>query len=202
MRERILETALRLCRTFGIKSITMQDIARECGISKKTVYEHFADKTELINEVVAFMTNTYCQQLTSCSAAAANAIEELALSIKYTEHLAKSTNPVLLFELEKYHPTAWKKILEFRERHVTGIIRANLERGTREGLYRSTLHTDILVHMRLLQLNALFNPLLYPAAEFDLHEVVEQMTAHYIHGIATAEGQRVVEQYFPEKVTA
>ncbi|RPD38460.1 TetR/AcrR family transcriptional regulator [Chitinophaga barathri] len=202
MRERVLETALRLCRTFGIKSITMQDIARECGISKKTVYEHFADKTELVNEVVAFMTNTYCRQLAECATAGANAIEELALSIKHTEHLARSTNPVLLFELEKYHPTAWKTIQDFREQQVTGIIRTNLERGIREGLYRATLHIGILVHMRLLQLNALFNPLLYPAAEFDLHEVVEQMTAHYIHGIATPAGQRLVEQYLPEKTTA
>lgn len=202
MRERILETALKLCRTFGIKSITMQDIARECGISKKTVYEHFQDKTELINEVVAFMTQAYCRQLAGCAATGANAVEELALSIKHTEHLARITNPVLLFELEKYHPAAWKTIQDFRGQQVTGIIRANIERGIREGLYRPTLHTGIIVHMRLLQLNALFNPLLYPAAEFDLHEVVEQMTAHYIHGIATAEGQRVVEQFLPEKITA
>ncbi|MGN6511415.1 MAG: TetR/AcrR family transcriptional regulator, partial [Chitinophaga sp.] len=134
MRERILETALKLCRTFGIKSITMQDIARECGISKKTVYEHFQDKTELVNEVVAFMTGSYCRQLAECSAQGVNAVEELALSIRHTEHLARITNPVLLFELEKYHPAAWKTVLNFREQQLTGFIRTNLERGIREGL--------------------------------------------------------------------
>lgn len=202
MRERILETALKLCRTFGIKSITMQDIARECGISKKTVYEHFQDKTELVNEVVAFMTGSYCRQLAECSAQGVNAVEELALSIRHTEHLARITNPVLLFELEKYHPAAWKTVLNFREQQLTGFIRTNLERGIREGLYRSSLHTGIIVHMRLLQLNALFNPLFYPPTEFDLHEVIQQMTAHYIRGIATPEGQRFVEQFLPEKITA
>ncbi len=162
MRDRILDTALRLCKTFGVKSITMQDIAKECGISKKTVYEHFSDKNDLIDEVTAFMTGAYRDQLVECHAAGRDAIEALVMSIGHTELMARSTNPVLLFELEKYHPSAWKRVQYFKQVEIAGAIRDNLGRGIREGLYRANLRMDILVHLRLLQLDSLFNPLHFP----------------------------------------
>ncbi|WP_341833962.1 TetR/AcrR family transcriptional regulator [Chitinophaga pollutisoli] len=202
MRDRILETALRLCKTFGVKSITMQDIARECGISKKTVYEHFADKNDLIDEVTAYMTGTYVDRLSECHAAGRDAIEELVMSLGHTELMARSTNPVLLFELEKYHPSSWRKVQDFKQEKVAGAIRANLERGIEEGLYRPRLRTDIMVHLRMLQMDSLFNPLHFPAATFELHDVMHELTIHYINGIATSEGQALLEQYLPSAISA
>ncbi|MRG46587.1 TetR family transcriptional regulator [Chitinophaga sp. SYP-B3965] len=199
MRERILDTALRLFRTFGIKSITMQDIARDCGISKKTVYEYFADKQELVDEVTTFMISAHGHNLEVCSANGKDAIDELVSSLRFTETFAKSINPVLLFELEKYHPSAWKTIADFRNEQVTKIISDNLDRGIREGLYRSNINIHIMSHMRLMQLNAAFNPVDYPATEFDLHEVMYQVTEHYIRGIATPEGNRRLDQYLTIK---
>ncbi|QEH40055.1 TetR/AcrR family transcriptional regulator [Chitinophaga sp. XS-30] len=195
MRDRILETSLRLFSIYGIKSITMQDIARECGISKKTVYEHFADKSELVEAFTGFLTNAHCMRITKACAEGRDAIEELVLSLRQTEVLVKSINPILLFELEKYHPTAWKKITDFKHQFIAKNIQDNLERGIREGLYRSNIRTNIMVHMRLMQLDSAFNPLHFPATEFDIHEVMYEVTEHYIHGIATPEGHRKAEQY-------
>lgn len=195
MRDRILETALRLFRTYGIKSITMQDIARECGISKKTVYEHFADKSELVDSFTEFLTNTHCMSMKAACTEGRDAIEELVLSLKQTEMLVKSINPVLLFELEKYHPTAWKKITDFKQQFITQTIKDNLERGIHEGLYRSNMRIHIIAHMRLMQLDAAFDPRQFPVTEFDIHEVMYEVTEHYIHGIATSEGHRLVDQY-------
>lgn len=202
MRDRILETALRLFSTFGIKSISMQDIARECGISKKTVYEHFADKAELVDEVVTFMTRSYCSRLDACTSAGRDAIEELVLSLRQIELQVKSINPVLLFELEKYHASAWKGIQEFKEQYVKKGITENLERGIREGLFRSNMNINIIAHMRMMQIEAAFNPLHFPVQQFDLHEVMYQVTEHYIHGIATPEGHRRIETYMANQQTA
>ncbi|MGE7773244.1 TetR/AcrR family transcriptional regulator [Chitinophaga sp. NPDC101104] len=202
MRDRILETTLRLCKTFGVKSITMQDIARECGISKKTVYEHFSDKNELIDEVTGYMTDTYRDRLAECHNAGKNAIDELVMSINHTEHMARSTNPILLFELEKYHPSAWKRVQHFKQDEMAATVLGNLERGIREGLYRHNLRTDIMVHLRLLQMDSLFNPMHFPAAQFELHDVMYQLTVHYINGIATPEGQALLETYLPSAITA
>lgn len=202
MKERILETALRLFSTYGIKSITMQDIARECGISKKTVYEHFSDKTDLVDAVVAFMTGTHCHKLEECTSSGRDAIEELVLSLRQIELQVKSINPVLLFELEKYHPSAWKVIQEFKDRFVRKSIRENLERGIREGLFRSNMNIDIITHLRLMQIESAYNPRYFPAAQFDLHEVMVQVTLHYIHGVATPEGHRRIEAYTAIRQTA
>ncbi|MGX5818099.1 TetR/AcrR family transcriptional regulator [Chitinophaga lutea] len=202
MRDRILETAFRSFSTFGVKSITMQDIARECGISKKTVYEHFADKTELVDEVIAYMLRNHTQGLDESTASAGDAIDEQIRSLKQTERLVRSVNPVLLYELEKYHPSAWKSILAFKDQVVRPRIKANLDRGIGEGLFRADLHKDIMTHMRMLQLEAPFNPLLFPAASFDLHEVLCQITQHFICGIATPEGHRRIAEYQAAKQTA
>lgn len=199
MRERILDTALRLFRTFGIKSITMQDIARDCGISKKTVYEYFADKQQLVEEVTTFMITAHGSNMEVCSANGKDAIDELVSSLRFTEIFAKSINPVLLHELEKYHPSAWKTIADFKKNYVTNVIKDNLERGIKEGLFRSNINIHIMSHMRLKQLDAAFSPVEYPATEFDLHEVMYQVTEHYIRGIATPEGSRLTDQYLAIK---
>lgn len=199
MRERILDTALRLFRTFGIKSITMQDIARDCGISKKTVYEYFADKQELVEEVTRFMISAHGNNLEVCSTNGKDAIDELVSSLRFTETFAKGINPVLLHELEKYHPTAWKTITDFKSEYVIKAISDNLDRGIREGLYRSDISIHIMSHMRLMQLDSAFSPVDYPATEFDLHEVMCQVTEHYIRGIATPEGARRLEGYLTIK---
>lgn len=199
MRERILDTALRLFRTFGIKSITMQDIARDCGISKKTVYEYFADKQQLIEEVTIFMISAHGTNMEVCSVNGKDAIDELVSSLRFTEIFAKSINPVLLHELEKYHPSAWKTIADFKKNYVTKVIKDNLERGIKEGLFRSNINIHIMSHMRLKQLDAAFSSIEYPATEFDLHEVMYQVTEHYIRGIATPEGNRLTDQYLAIK---
>ena len=118
-----------------------------------------------------------------------------------TEKLAKTINPILLFELEKYHPSAWKTITGFKNEYVTNTIRNNLQRGIREGLFRGNIRINIVAHMRLMQLSSAFNPVDYPAAEFDLHEVLCQVTEHYIYGVATPEGQRLASEYLAAKET-
>lgn len=197
-----MEIALRQFCTYGIKSITMQEIARECGISKKTIYEHFSDKTELVDAVVAFLTNAHSRGLQQSYEHGRDAIEELVFSMRQTEMLVRSVNPVLMFELEKYHPAAWKVITDFKNDHVMMLLRQNLERGISEGLYRSDIKLGIIAQMRMMQLDAAFNPAMFPAAQFDLHEVMTEVTIHFIYGIATPQGHQLASRYLSLKQEA
>ncbi|KAA2244875.1 TetR/AcrR family transcriptional regulator [Chitinophaga agrisoli] len=192
--ERILETALRLFRTYGIKSVTMFDIARECGISKKTVYEHFADKEALIKEGVNALLNGLQQQLEQCRDGEPNAIAEMIQTTHQMEVLARTMNPLMMHEVKKYHPEVSQAVEDFKRERVFKGIRGNLERGVKEGLYQPNLKMDILARLRQLQLESAFDPEQYPAAQFDLHEVMQQVTANYILGIATATGREVMER--------
>ncbi|UYQ92751.1 TetR/AcrR family transcriptional regulator [Chitinophaga horti] len=193
--DRILETTLKLMRMYGIKNVTMMDIAKECGISKKTVYEHFEDKDAMVEEAIRFMTDDQQNQLQQCHNDANDAIDLLLRSVMVTESLAKTVNPILLFELEKYHPAAWKVIEEYKNTYVINSIRTNLERGIAEGLFRNDIKLEIMSRLRLLHLEGTFNPRPFPAEHFNLHEVAQQLAVHYVYGVATLKGHQILNNY-------
>ncbi|WP_295126037.1 TetR/AcrR family transcriptional regulator [uncultured Chitinophaga sp.] len=193
--DRILETTLKLMRMYGIKNVTMMDIAKECGVSKKTVYEHFQDKDAMVEEAIQFMVDDQQNQLQRCHNEARDAIELLMNTVRVTETMVKTVNPVLLFELEKYHPDAWKIVEEFRNTYVINSIRANLEQGIAEGIFRKSIKIDIVARLRLLQLESAYNPRQFPAEQFDLHEVMQQVTVHFVCGVATIKGHQLLNKY-------
>lgn len=195
MHDRILDTTLRLMRMYGIKNVTMMDIARECGISKKTVYEHFEDKDAMVEEAIRFMTDEQQNQLQQCHNDAIDAIDLLLRSVRVTETIAKSVNQVLLFELEKYHPDAWKIVEDFKATYIVSSIRSNLEQGITEGLFRPTIKIDIVARLRLLQLEGAYNPRQFPADQYDLHDVMQQTAVHFVYGVATLKGHQLLNKY-------
>ncbi|PSL49429.1 TetR family transcriptional regulator [Chitinophaga niastensis] len=199
VRERILETALKMFRTYGVKGVTMFDIARDCGISKKTVYEHFADKQSLIDEGMQQLLNSHIAYFNECLQTTENAIEEQVRNMRYIVTLAKTLNPVMLFEIRKYHPDTWRSIENFKADSILYNIKENLKRGMTEGLYRQNLHIDIVARMRQLQLEAAFDPIQFPADQFEMPTVMDQVTAHFILGIATIKGHKLVNQYLQIK---
>ncbi|NML36309.1 TetR/AcrR family transcriptional regulator [Chitinophaga sp. G-6-1-13] len=198
-RERIKEVALKLFRTYGVKGVTMFDIARDCGMSKKTVYEHFSDKQSLIDEGMQQLLDTHSTFFKEAHANAENAIDELVRNMKYITNMARSFNPVMLFELQKYHPDTWRNIENFQRDCILYGITENLKRGMSEGLYRQGIDLNVIARMRQLQLDAAFDQLQYPPDTFDMPAVMDQITAHFILGIATIKGHRLVNQYLQIK---
>lgn len=194
-----METALRMFKTIGIKNVTMFEIARECGISKKTVYEHFTDKAALIQAGIGTLLDTLKEQMTTARNEAPDAIDELIRVTGNIEARARTMNPVMLYEVQKYHPEAAKAIEQFKVDVFRCHIRENLERGIAEGLFRSNINIDIIARMRQLQLESAFDPLQYPAAEFEQHEVMQQITANYIMGVATLKGHKLAARYLQIK---
>ncbi|MBW8685962.1 TetR/AcrR family transcriptional regulator [Chitinophaga sp. B61] len=182
-------------RMYGIKSVTMFDISRESGVSKKTVYEHFKDKEELVQEGMRFMLNGHEQHLEDFRQQSANAIEELLKEVKFMEDMGNTINPVMLYEMQKYHPAIWQEVEVFKKEHLVRAITTNLERGIQEGIYRNDLKLDIMAHMRLLQLETVFQPALFPATQFNMHEVIREITAHFLLGITTTKGRKVAAGY-------
>lgn len=190
-----METALRMFRMYGIKSVTMFDISRECGVSKKTVYEHFKDKEDLVYEGMSFLLNGHKEQFKDFRQHSANAIEELIKELEYMELLGKTINPVMLYEVQKYHPVIREAIETFKKDCVLGSIAENLQRGLKEGLYRKDFKMEIVARMRQLQIEAVFDPIQYPAAQYDMHEVMMQLMQHFILGVATLKGRKIAATY-------
>jgi AcrR family transcriptional regulator len=194
-KERILEKAHELFHRYGIRSVSMDDIAAQLGMSKKTVYQYYVDKDELVNAVFDAELNANKDQCLACTKMGENAIHEVFLSFDMVEELLKTMNPSMLFDMQKYHPSAYKKFDDFRNQFLFKIIKGNLERGVKEELYRADIDTDILSRYRLYSILLSFDPDVFPSNKTNLVKIEQQLIEHFLYGLATAKGEKLIQKY-------
>src|ERR1035437_7762352 len=143
----IIEKAGKLFMQFGIRSQTMDDIARELGISKKTLYQYVTDKEDLVQKTffLHFENEKCC--IKTIHDNYVNAIEEMfEISKHVSEHL-KVIHPSINYDVKKYHPNAWKIFLEYRNKFIYKTISENMEKGIKEELYRQNLNIPVLTRL-------------------------------------------------------
>ena len=196
VKEYIVEEADKLFCQFGFKSVTMDDIAKHLGMSKKTIYQHFSDKDELVNILIQEKLRSQDYAMDMCASRAENAVEELFFAITNIHELLSSMNPKLFYDLQKYHPKAWQSFSAFKEQNLGKCILLNLERGISEGLYRSEIKTDILAQMRLEQVDLLFSHSdHYTMNKYNLVQVMVEITEHFLYGICNQKGLEKIKKY-------
>lgn len=194
-KERILVKSNELFSRYGIRSVSMDDIAAQLGMSKKTLYQYYTDKDELVNAVFdIILHNNKCQCL-ECVKKGENAIHEVFLSFDRVEEMLATMNPSVLFDMQKYHPSAFKKFDEFQNGFLYKIIKANLERGIKEELYRDNIDTDILSRYRLHSIVLSFNSDVFPSNKTGLVYIEHQLMEVFLWGIATTKGQKLIQKY-------
>jgi len=200
VKERILKTAVDLFWRYGVKSVTMDDIAKELGISKKTIYQQFNDKDAIVKEVVE--QELQCEQtdMDRLEAEASDPIEEVMRTSDYMRARFATMSPVLLNDLKKYHPKAWAMVQKHKHEHIIRGISGNLQRGMAAGLYRSDLDVDVLARMRVEQIEMAFDPAIFPPQKFAMIEVHTQLIHHFLRGILTDRGIRVYNNYTEKPV--
>ena len=194
-RERILAKSRELFMQYGIRSVSMDDIAGVLGISKKTIYQYFADKEELVGAVIQFEV---CHSESQCNvdhSASANAIEEMFRSMEMVEQMFRTMNPSVLFDLKKYHPVAFGILEKHKNDYLFNIIRCNLQRGISEGLYRPEIRIDIIARFRIDSMLMPFDPGFLQKHKVGLVEIEQQIIEHYLFGIVTLKGYKLVLKY-------
>lgn len=174
----------------------MDDIAKQLGVSKKTIYQHYPDKDELVIAVTKHNIDRHIEHMDMCCGPAAkDAIDELLMVNREVGNMILMYNPIMFYDLQKYHPKAWLKFKEFRNKEILEKIRQNLERGIREGYYRTDLDIRILSIMRLEQVDMCFNYDIYPVTEFRFDKVLMHLTEHFVYGLATIKGHQLINKY-------
>lgn len=195
LEQRIKAHALTCYKKLGFRSVTMDDIAQGLGISKKTIYQYFTDKASLVN---ALMDDELTFNKTSCLAdkeIATNAVHEIFLAMKMMQQTFADMTANFLFELKKYHFDAYQKFEKFKNEFLFNIIKSNLERGIAEGLYRSDLDTEIITAVRLETMTMIFDERFTIVQKHKVLYVEEQMLFHFLYGIATPKGVKLIEKY-------
>lgn len=194
-KERILAKSQELFNRYGIRSVSMDDIAAQLGMSKKTLYQYYVDKDELVNAAFEAEINANRDQCMMCTKMGENAIHEVFLSFDMVEELLRTMNPAVLFDMQKYHPTAYKKFQDFRNQFLYKIIRTNLERGVKEELYRPDIDTDILSRYRIHTVFLSFDTDVFPTNKTNLLKIEQQLIEHFLYGLATAKGEKLIQKY-------
>ena len=195
MQDRILNKARELMFQTGVKHVTMDDLANQLGISKKTIYQYFKDKDALVSSVVEFELANHALLCNQSTQAADNAVHEIFLLMSVIQEMFNRMNPLALFEIEKYYPLAFEKIKNHKDDYMFSMISANLEKGISEGLYRKDVDVTILSKYRLETSLIPFNIHIFHPSKFDMLKVNLQIIEHFVYGVATLEGHKLMDTY-------
>ena len=195
IKEKILTEAFRLFCNKGIKSISMDDIAGHLAMSKKTLYKWFENKDEIVSAVISSHLRTNqcgCEEITSSSK---DAVDELLKIVEFNKSLFSQLHPSVFFDLQKFYPKAWSLFNEFKSEFILAKVKANIERGIKEGLFRSDLNVEVMARLRLAQIEIVFNHDIFPPDKFNVSQVQLDCLEHFLLGIATLKGHKLVNKY-------
>lgn len=194
-KEKILAGAEELFMRYGIKSMTMDDIAKHLTVSKKTIYQHFKDKNDLVENVMEnHMHHEQCH-IAEIRNESSNAIEELFKISKFIKTMMMDMNPSIFLDLQKYHPDAWKYFQVHKHDCITSNILENLNWGVSEGYFREDINCEILALLRVEQIEFGFNPLIFSGNKFSILEVQMELLNHFIFGVVTPKGLELYNEY-------
>lgn len=195
LKERIITNTEALFCQYGIKRMTMDDIAKHLGMSKKTIYLHFKDKEELVNTVIAGMLSREDCISEENEAEAEDAVKEIFLVVTHLQELLSKMNPMLFYDMQKYHPKTWELFRNYRYEYMRKCIEKNLQRGIGEGLFRKEINMEIISIMRMEQVDMIFNQVAFAPGKFNLSQVMTEITEHYLHGLCTLKGHKLINKY-------
>jgi AcrR family transcriptional regulator len=193
--ERIIEGGEELFLTAGIKSVTMDDIARHLGMSKKTIYQFFKDKNELVIALVKKKLQEDEDNMSVIISQSGNVIEEMINMMKCSEEIFSRINPIVIHDMQKYHPDAWKQFQNFKSQVLVHTMEDLLTKGIKQGYIRPEIDVKIIARMRVNQVELGFNASIFPVAEFNTWRVQQQFNEHFSYGICTLKGYKLLNQY-------
>jgi TetR/AcrR family transcriptional regulator, cholesterol catabolism regulator len=196
--DRIKEKANELYMKFGLRSVTMDEIATSLGISKKTIYIYFEDKDALVDAVILDEIKLNQQQCDLDKSNAVNAIHEIFLAMEMIQKTFAEMNPSLINDLKKYHAKSYDKFEQFKNGYLYNIIKHNIKRGIEEELYRPDVSIDIMAKLRLETMMMAFNQDLFQGNKYSLVFIEEQLIIHFLYGIASLKGHKLILKYQTE----
>lgn len=199
IRDRIKQKADELFRMYGVRSVTMDDIALQLGVSKKTLYQSFSDKSELVDEVTKDMLDHNRKSCLGSRTHALDAVHELYLALESIQEITENLNPVILFDLERGYPKTFKRFHQFKYDFLYDIIIENIEWGKKEGLYRQDVDNEVFAKMRLEMINMVFNENLFPKSKFNLYYLQKQSLQFFMYAVVSTKGLKLIEKYDKQK---
>jgi len=195
-RNKIIETAAEQFMRFGIRSVTMDDIARQAGMSKKTIYQEFTDKNHLVFETFAASLERDKCMMETFPKLTDGTIEHLVGLSTYMRKRFADINPLVMNELQRYFPQCWQLFEDFKHTHIVKEVEAVLVKGKEEGFFRPEINNEIIALLRMEQMMITFDPIKFPPSKYNMVDLQIEIFEHFLYGIFTEKGR---EAYLKQK---
>lgn len=191
----ILECAEKLFTRFGIRSVTMDDVAKEAGISKKTLYQFFNDKNHLVECIIKLFIEQHTENLKDIRNISENAIDEYYRVIAVAMEEFLEVQPVFMHDLSKFFPGVWNQIIEFQQVFIKQYMYENLDRGMKEGLFRDDINLDILSSYYASSVTTLFSHNVFPPSKMNFHDLFTELFKYHSNAVMSEKGREVYRTF-------
>jgi len=195
LKEQIKSKAFKTFLKYGFRSVTMDDLCKELTMSKKTLYQFFSNKEELLKESIASFQAEKQKQSDNLQTIAKNPIELIFLVLKGYMDDAKVNNAQKYQDLKKYYYDIWSEAVHCNESYVSNKIIENLREGIKAGLYREEINERVIAKLFYHKSMLLSDQESFPATEFNPKEVIRELVTYHLNGICTEKGRKLTNEY-------
>jgi AcrR family transcriptional regulator len=195
---KIYSKAEEMFMRYGVKSVTMDDLSRAIGISKKTLYQSVENKEDLINKVITFILMKEAEVMGVIRTKAKDAIEEVVMISRHVNKMLQSINPAAMYDLQKYYTQQFDLMRSLNDQMVYTIIKENMDKGIEEGFYRNNFNTEIIAKLYVGQADLIIDTQIFPTAKYDLMNVHREFVMHHLYSITTEKGKERLETIFQD----
>lgn len=198
MKTKIIEIATELFLNLGFKSVTMDDLASEMGISKKTIYTHFDNKTKLVEATTEYLFNTVCVSIDNILDEKKEPIEELYAIKAFVMHHLKNEKTSPQYQLQKYYPKIHSELKIKQFAVMQECIISNLNRGMEDGIFRDNIDVEIISKLYFIGIIGIKDVEMFPAQEFPMTKLMDDYLEYHVRGIATEKGLKILNKLIKE----
>ncbi|OBX23704.1 MULTISPECIES: TetR/AcrR family transcriptional regulator [Bizionia] len=188
MKDKILKSSADLFLNYGFKSVTMDDIANEIGVSKKTIYLHYATKTKLVQATTLYMFEFISHGIDCICALNQNPIDEIFEIKKFTMTHLKDEKSSPQYQLKKYYPKIFESLKNDQFHIMQDCVKNNLIRGVSEGLYRNSIDVEFVSRLYFNTMMSLKDVDIFPTNDFPMKQLMDNYLEYHIRGISTKKG--------------
>lgn len=189
-KESIINSSKELFLKYGVKSVSMDDISRFLGISKKTIYNFIKNKKDLVSSVVQAFIDEEVEVTKKIVKESTNAIDEITSIGRYVLQSLRSMKPSMAYDLQKYHPQAWQLVEDNHYDYIKVVIQKNIKRGIKEGYYREDLDPVVTSKIYIGMARLVINEEEFPSKDFDKSYIYEHFLNYHMNGIINSKGRK------------
>lgn len=189
----ILNASEALFFKVGIKSITMDDIARELGISKKTLYLHVKNKKDLVEKVMQRYIENEANFMQNMKLETMNAIDIIVEIIKHVHKSISNLPHSAIYDLQKYYPKSWKHFTAFKDEMIFNMMVGIILKGKMEGIFRENINERLIAKFYVIAMDGTLNVENFKSENIAFKDIYLEYITYHLHGLVSDEGKKYLK---------